>query len=137
VSNPHPDNSDPLRAALQRDAARIQTPPFNAALHHAVIRRIRAMEETSVACRKPVLTWATALAVLATCTGLWLSRGPQMAAQHPLLPRPDFSAALAAAQTVAAAADSDTTSPLPAWMSPTASLLEPIRFSTTNSKQPL
>jgi hypothetical protein len=139
VKDPHPDQdtSDPLISALQRDVARIQEPPFNAALHHAMMRRIRTMEGTGAMRWKPVLAWATALAVLVTCAGLWLARGPQNIAQRPSLPPPDFSAALAVARTVVAATDYVTTSPLPTWMSPTASLLEPLGFSSTNSKQPL
>src|SRR5262245_38087314 len=45
----NPANSDPheeLRAALQRDAARIQEGPFDASLHHETMRRIRALEGT-------------------------------------------------------------------------------------------
>jgi hypothetical protein len=133
VNTPKPDPDDPLIAALQRDAARLREPPFDVELHHATMRRIRALEERGLAGWKPVLAWATGLAMLAASAGVWLPRDRQPAAPT----APDFAAVLAAAREATAAVEANRSSPLPEWMSPTASLLDPMRFSTPNPKHPL
>jgi hypothetical protein len=56
--NPDPENEMPLREALLRDAARVGEPPFDAALHHAAMRRIRALSAE----KQPRLVWRWALA---------------------------------------------------------------------------
>ena len=132
MKTPAPNNEDhdPLSAALRRDAARVQEPPFDSALHHATLRRIRAMANQG-ATRwnwwwKP-LAGVAALAVLALCIGLWLPRSSQNIAQHTTPPpQTDFDAMLASTRTAVASLSADALSPLPAWMSPTASLLEPL-----------
>ncbi len=47
MNTPRPESDDTiLQAALRRDAARAQQePPFDAALHHATMRRIRALAD--------------------------------------------------------------------------------------------
>ncbi len=137
MNTPQSDNSDPLLAALRRDAARIQEPPFDAALHHAAIRRIRALEEKGTVWWRPAHAWAAGFIALAMAAGLWLSRNPQSIVQRPPLPPPDFSPVLAAARTAAAGSVPDHFSPLPAWMSPTDSLLSPLHLSSSDSQQPL
>ena len=128
------EEPDPLPAALRRDAARVQEPPFDPALHHATLRRIRAMADSGTArwsgWWKPALAGVAALAVLALCIGLWLPRTSQNIAQHAKpKPQPDFAAMMASTRTAVASLSADLSadpsSPLPAWMSPTASLLAP------------
>lgn len=55
---PNPQDETPLREALVRDAARVGESPFEAALHHAAMRRIRAL----AAEKQPRLVWRWALA---------------------------------------------------------------------------
>ena len=132
MKTPAPDceENDPLSAALRRDAARVQDPPFDPALHHATLRRIRAMADSGAARSiwwwRPALAVVAALAVLALCIALWLPRISQNTAQHATPPQqPDFAGMLAATRTAVASLSADASSPLPAWMSPTASLLDP------------
>jgi hypothetical protein len=40
-----PDENQPMREALERDAARVSGPHFNTALHHATMRRVRALAQ--------------------------------------------------------------------------------------------
>ena len=124
------EEPDPLPAALRRDAARVQEPPFDPALHHATLRRVRAMADSGTArwsgWWRPVIAGVAALAVLALCIGLWLPRTSQNTAQHATPPpQPDFAGMLASTRTAVASLSTDASSPLPAWMSPTASLLDP------------
>lgn len=68
--NPDPDNQSSLREALRRDAARVQEPPFDAALHYATMRRIRALSPSP----RPEWKWAFACAavlMLGAITMLW------------------------------------------------------------------
>ena len=131
MKTPAPDREehDLLSAALRRDAARVQDPPFDPALHHATLRRIRAMADQGAAkwsWWRPALAGVAALAVLALCIALWLPRSSQNIAQHATPPpQPDFAGMLAATRTAVASLSADASSPLPAWMSPTASLLDP------------
>ncbi len=46
MSTPTPDDTQPMRDALQRDAARVPEPAFDAALHYTTMRRVRALAET-------------------------------------------------------------------------------------------
>ena len=96
----------------------------------ALLRRIRALADSEAAkwswWWKPTLAGVVALAVLALCIGLWLPRASQNTAQHATPPpQPDFAAMLASTRTAVASLSADALSPLPAWMSPTASLLDP------------
>jgi len=141
MKTPVPDHEehDPLSAALRRDAARIRKPPFDPALHHAMLRRIRATVDPGAAqwswWRRPALTGVAAFAVLALCVGLWLPRVSQNTAQPATQsPQPGFAAMLASSQAAVAGLSSDAWSPLPAWMSPTASLLDPSYLPSINLK---
>ena len=125
---PNHEEPDPLAAALRRDAARIQEPLFDPSLHHATLRRIRGMEGSGAArwrwWRTPVLAGVAAVAVLALCLGLWLPHSSQTTRHRAPAPQTDFVAVLASTQTAMASLSSGASSPLPAWMSPTASLLD-------------
>jgi len=74
------DGHREMRDTLQRDAARVQDEPFDAALHYAAIRRIRALTGAS----QPQTAWrwwATAAAcavvlVLALLAAPWRSSQP-------------------------------------------------------------
>jgi len=139
VKTPAPDHEehDPLSAALRRDAARVQEPPFDPALHHATLRRIRARVGSGAPrwswWRRPTLAGVAALALLALCLELWLPRVSQTGRHATPPPPPDFDALLASVQA-AAGFSSDALSPLPAWMSPTASLLHPSSLPSINLK---
>ena len=128
-----------LSAELRRDAARVQEPPFDPALHQATLRRISAMGGSRDAhwnrWWRSALAGAVALAVLALCIGLWIPRGSQHTAQHVTPPhQPDFAAVLASTQAAVVSLSSDASSPLPAWMSPTAALLDPPYVPSINPK---
>jgi len=77
MNAPMPDDDQPMREALQRDAARVPEPPFDSALHHATMRRIRALE-TRESTKPWFVSWpalAGAAAVLAaTIIVLWIPR---------------------------------------------------------------
>ena len=138
--SPSHEDRDPLSAALRRDAARVQDPPFDPALHDATLRRIRAMEGSADARRnwwwRPALAGAAALAVLAVCIGLWIPRASQNTARHaPPPPKADFAAVLSSTQAAVANLSSNASSPLPAWMSPTAALLDPPKLPPIDPKQ--
>jgi len=82
TSTPDPDAHASLREALQRDAARVPEPPFDAVLHRATMRRIQALAEAAPArSGSPGWNWtaslsaATALGVICLLAFLWLSRG--------------------------------------------------------------
>jgi hypothetical protein len=124
---------------LRRDAARIQEPPFDLPLHHAMLRRIHAMQipgnARGIRWRRPALAGVAALAVLALCIGLWIPRASQNVARHTSPPpQTDFAAALASTNAAVASLSSDASSPLPVWMSPTATLLDPPYLPSVNPK---
>jgi hypothetical protein len=146
---PNHQDHDPLSEALRRDAARVQDPPFDPVQHQAMLRRIHAMEGSGHTrwWRKPVLTGA-AIAVVALCIGWWLPRASHLteqpvtaltttarhtAPQHTApAPRPDFTAVLASTQRAVDHLSSAASSPLPAWISPTAALLDPPYLPSIN-----
>jgi hypothetical protein len=67
-TDPQNDRTAAVLKALQRDAARVQLPPFDAALHYATMRRIRTLAATDHA--RP-LWWRVALpAVAVIMTGM-------------------------------------------------------------------
>ena len=76
---PDPDAHSALREALQRDAARVSEPPFDAALHYATVRRIRALPDpASARSGSPGWIWAalsaaTAVGVVCLLAFLWPS----------------------------------------------------------------
>lgn len=89
-----PDENQPMRDALQRDATGVPKPDFDPTLHYATIRRIRVLAETP-ARRFPLApALATAAAVLALTAGLALwqihpaPEHPVAASSHPALPSP-------------------------------------------------
>ena len=141
MKTPAPDceENDPLSAALRRDAARVQEPPFDPALHHATLRRIRALADRGAAkwnwWWKPAFAGVAVLAVLALGIGLWLPRISQDTVQHATpRPQPDFAGMLASTRTAVASLSADASSPLPAWMSPTAALLDPPQLPSIKIK---
>jgi hypothetical protein len=78
MNAPTPDDHQPTRKALQRDAARVPEPPFDQALHDSTMRRLRAL--TATQSKSPWFTsWpalASAAAVLAIVLTIpfWPSR---------------------------------------------------------------
>ncbi|MFA7343012.1 MAG: hypothetical protein WC003_01790 [Terrimicrobiaceae bacterium] len=113
---------DSIHEALRRDAARIPEPPFDAALHHAGMRRIRALAAPS---RRQTVRWwrpalAGALGASALCVALGIPGGSRTVSHRP---PPDFTALAASTRSAMAALSSGHASPIPAWMSPSASLL--------------
>jgi|SRR6266478_1260283 len=123
MSTPNPDAHSELRAALRRDAARMQEPPFDAALHHATIRRIRALADTGAARSGPRLMPALAagVALLLAIVVIFTRREPSRA-------HPDIAAIISATQSHIARLSVAPPSLFPAWASPTASLLDPPRL---------
>ena len=119
MSTPNHDDHSEMREALRRDAARMQEPPFDAALHHATIRRIRALADTGA--RRSGLRLMPALAagvaLLLVIAGIFTHREPSLA-------RPDIAAIIASTQSATAQLSIEPPSLFPAWVSPTASLLE-------------
>ncbi len=72
MSTPTPDENQPMRDALQRDAARVPKPDFDPALHYATMRRLRALAETPTSHWRlsPALATAAALLLLSVLA-LW------------------------------------------------------------------
>jgi hypothetical protein len=72
---PHNDDDDAMRNALQRDSARVTEPPFDAALHHATMDRIRALAESAAGAWRfhllPALATAASVLALAALLVLW------------------------------------------------------------------
>jgi hypothetical protein len=122
---PNHEESDPLSAALRRDAGRLQEPPFDPALHHAMLRRIRAVADEGAARWSwwSALAGVAALVVLALWLGLGLPPTASNTTQHMTSP-PVFAEVLVSTRTAVARLAADASSPQPAWMSPTASLLD-------------
>ncbi|MEI9893517.1 MAG: hypothetical protein WDN28_06360 [Chthoniobacter sp.] len=94
MKTPTPDNDQSMRDALQRDAARVPAPAFDAALHYTTMRRVRALADAKST--TPRLRLAPALAaagVLALCAiiTLWppeaLLRTPRNKPGSPLPPQ--------------------------------------------------
>ncbi len=128
MSAPVPDDENAaLRAALQRDAARIQEPPLDVTLHRETMRRIRSLK----AVREPswIIWWRPALACAVVLLGfaLWLPHGSSPS-------HPDLERALASAESAVANLSPDVSSPMPSWMSPTASLLDVSHTSISNPR---
>jgi len=119
---PNPDDHSDLRDALRRDAARIQEPPFDAALHHATMRRIRSLSGEPAP--RFAFRWITTLAASAALLVITAI----FAHHQPARPRPDVAAAIASSQNAIAQLSLEPTPPLPAWISPTASLLDEPRI---------
>lgn len=93
MKSPSPENHDDehraLREALQRDAARLGEEPFDARLHDATMRRIRALGDTEHEGRGWWLVALGAACVLMLIAivsfGPWRSSPPMVAvADHPV-----------------------------------------------------
>ena len=122
--SPHPPDPDAhaeLRNALERDARRIQEPPFDPALHRATMRRIRSLAEPEAAPRRFLIP------ALGTCAGLLLVL-VMLTRREPSPSQPALLATIDSAQESIASFSLETVAPLPAWISPTASLLQPPRL---------
>jgi hypothetical protein len=120
---PNPEDHSELREALRRDAARMPEPAFNPALHHATMRRVRALPGTDRT--RSGLRWWPALgagAALLLVVVLNLTR------REPSRARPDVAAAVASSQNSIARLAVEPPTLFPIWASPTASLLEPPRI---------
>jgi hypothetical protein len=132
---PEPSNApehEEIAAALRRDAARIVEPEFDPALHHVVSRHLHSSRERAGGWRAPfwqpfALAGALGLAVV---LAVWHPRSTPRSQPAPR----DFSAVLAAVQHLA---PEDPPSPLPAWISPTASLLDLSDLRPLNPNPPL
>ena len=128
MSTPTPNHDDhsELREALRRDAAGMQEPPFDAALHHATIRRIRALADTGSqqtwrSGRRLMPALAAGVALLLVIVVIFTRREPSRA-------RPDIAAIIASTQSAIARLSIEPPTLFPAWASPTASLLDPPRI---------
>jgi hypothetical protein len=102
MSTPTPDENQPMREALQRDAAGVPKPDFNPAQHYATMRRIRGLPETP---RRqfglwPMLAVATAVLMLTAAFAFWQMRPPHrnrvasqtlLPQEHPLVAMPRTS----------------------------------------------
>jgi len=99
------DDESALRASLQHDAARLPQPPFDAALHHATMRRIRDLSQQ----RPTRQVWIFSLSgaatlVLGVAAFLWHS-GPSPIVTSPAhashTPHPSQATAWSYRQTAA------------------------------------
>jgi len=67
-----PDENQPTREALQRDAAGVPKPDFNPALHYSTMRHVRGLAEKPPRSFRLAPALAAAAAVLALVVGLAL-----------------------------------------------------------------
>ena len=76
MSTPSPDENQPMREALQRDAAGVPKPDFNPTLHYATMRRVRSLMEAPTRRIRliPALAAAAAVMILAVSLALWEMR---------------------------------------------------------------
>ncbi len=113
MNAPTPDDHEALRAALRHDAAQVPEPPFNAALHQATMRRIRALGEPAAAATSrfhllPTLATAAAALALAALFALWWPHPPpQHEAAADLTPQPTAPRASMLAYQAAASKGDD------------------------------
>jgi hypothetical protein len=123
MSMPHPDDHSDLREALRCDAARMQEPPFDVALHHATLRRIRSWADTGTTRSglRLIPPLAAVAAVLLVIVMIFTRREPSRG-------RPDVAAAIASSQNTIASLSVEPPSLFPAWASPTASMLDQPRL---------
>jgi len=123
MSTPNPDDHSELREALRRDAARMQEPPFDAALHHATIRRIRALsgDGGTRSGWRLIPTLAAGAALLLVLVVIFTRREPSRIQR-------DVAAAVASSENAIASLSVEPASLLPAWASPTASMLDQPRI---------
>jgi hypothetical protein len=92
MSIPNPDEHQPMRDALQRDAAQVAKPGWDPTLHHTTMRRIRELAEPSVPQWNlvPLFTSAVVLALLASIAFWQMRSSPenrtaaQSQTEHPL-----------------------------------------------------
>ncbi|EDY21196.1 hypothetical protein CfE428DRAFT_1489 [Chthoniobacter flavus Ellin428] len=94
MSTPNPDADQPMRDALQRDAAQLPKPDFDPRLHSTAMRRIREQAEPSIPQWNlvPLLTSAMVVALLASIAFWQIHSSPenkiavQSQPDHPLHP---------------------------------------------------
>ena len=112
-----------MQEALRRDAARWQGVPFDAALHHATMRRIRALTD-------PGATRFRLRLIPAAAAGATLVLVVVVSVMHRAPPRvqPDVAGALASSHKTIAQLSVEPPLLFPAWASPTASMLEQPRI---------
>jgi hypothetical protein len=119
MSTPNSDDQTELREALLRDAARMQEPPFDTALHHATMRRIHALSDAGAthSGRRWILALAAGVALLLVIVANLARREPSRA-------QPDLAAAIASSRISIVRLSVEPPSLFPAWALPTASMLE-------------
>lgn len=94
MSTPIPDEDQPMRDALQRDAAGVPKPDFDPALHYATMRRMRSLAEAPAHRLHLPTALAAAAAALAVAASfmLWqMHSSPERHAAanaHPESPQP-------------------------------------------------
>lgn len=73
MSTPTPDENQPMRDALQRDATRVPIPDFDPALHYSTMRRLRSLAETPDRAfhLSPALAAAAAVLALGASLAIW------------------------------------------------------------------
>jgi hypothetical protein len=126
------DGQRQMREALQRDAGRVKDEPFDAGLHYAAMRRIRALTGAGQP-RIGWLRWATAAAcavalVLALLTAPWRPRPSSDSSVRNEIPAPVATQPSSAWAYRTAANESDET--LLAMLDRDARLLLPPTAST-------
>jgi hypothetical protein len=105
------DGHDEMREALRRDAARVPQAPFDPALHHATMRGIRALADSTQRSSRfhllPVLAAAAAVLLLAALVAWpWLHPAPKReVAADSTAPQATPSATLLAYQLTAGQGD--------------------------------
>lgn len=120
------DDHSELREAMRRDAARMQEPPFDASLHHATIRRIRALADTGS--QQKLRSRLRLMPALAAGVALLLVIVVIFTRREPARARPDIAAIISSTQSHIASLSIEPPSLFPVWASPTASLLDPPRI---------
>lgn len=124
MSTPNPDDHPEVREVLRRDAARMQELRFDPALHHATLRRIRALADPGAT--RSVRRWIPAVAAAAALVVVAVA---SLTRREPSRVRPDVAAAIASSRDSIARFSIEPPTMFPAWASPTASLLEEPRIS--------
>ncbi len=127
MKEPVDHSEEAIADALRRDAALLPEPPFDPALHAAVMRRLRTRNDASVSSlswwKRPALAAAAVLAILAGGFA-WRHSTDRSARGSEARETLDFSAVLASTQAAINGLPDAPPSPLPAWISPTAPLLD-------------